>query len=151
MELSDLDRVLEIEKVSFPTPWSRYTYLSELCENKNAYYLVGEVAGQVVGYGGIWTVLDEAHVTTIAVDPIYRGKKYGEGMLIALCKSALSLETERITLEVRKSNFTAQSLYLKIGFESAGIRKGYYVDTNEDAIIMWKELNGNNEREKSLF
>ncbi|HHV71356.1 MAG TPA: ribosomal protein S18-alanine N-acetyltransferase [Clostridia bacterium] len=140
MELSDLDRVLEIEKKSFPSPWSKYAYLSELCENKHAHYLVGEVLGKVVSYGGIWTILDEAHITTIAVDPDYRGRNYGEQMLAALIKAALQRMAEKMTLEVRKSNYPAQSLYLKFGFEPAGIRKGYYVDNNEDAIIMWKQL-----------
>lgn len=141
MELSDLDRILKIEKLSFPTPWSRFAYLSELCENRNAYYLVGELSGDVIGYGGIWIVLDEAHVTTIAVDPNYRGKKYGEKILISLGNSALQRGAERMTLEVRKSNYPAQSLYLKFGFETVGIRKGYYTDNDEDAVIMWADLN----------
>jgi len=140
MELKDLDRVMEIETESFTTPWSRDSFLLEITKNRLAKYVVAEIDGLVVGYGGIWLIIDEGHITNIAVDKRYRGlgigKKIIEG-LIDLCKNN---GITSMTLEVRKSNFVAQNLYRKYGFVEAGIRPNYYADDNEDAIIMWKKI-----------
>jgi ribosomal-protein-alanine N-acetyltransferase len=94
----------------------------------------------IVGYGGMWIIIDEAHITNIAVEPAYRGKKLGEQILKGLMELAKLKRVARMTLEVRVSNDDAQKLYKRIGFKPAGIRPGYYIDTNEDALIMWNEI-----------
>lgn len=141
MEKRDLLRVVEIEEISFSTPWSREAFLKELEENKLAVYLVCEVNGQVAGYMGMWKIVDEGHVTNIAVDPEHRGRGVGSALLSEMIERAKSGGIVSMTLEVRVSNLEAQSLYAKYGFESAGTRPKYY-DNNEDAIIMWKEFIG---------
>jgi len=143
MELGDINQVAEIEKLSFPTPWSPYAFHCEILDNNFANYLVITSKSEqdnVIGYGGMWVILDEAHVTNIAVTPEFRGKRLGEMLLTGLMEIAVKKGALRITLEVRESNLNAQRLYKRLGFEEAGIRKGYYIDTKEDAIIMWKEL-----------
>lgn len=163
MRVADLDQVLAIERLSFVTPWSPNAFLTELTENAYADYIVAVVAWpgvgravgqgalgtqalgpqaageQVVGYGGMWIVLDESHVTNVAVHPDFRGKKVGELILKGLMARSVWRGAKRMTLEVRKSNLVAQNLYVKCGFEPRGIRKNYYTDTKEDAIIMWKD------------
>ncbi|KUO74822.1 MAG: hypothetical protein APF77_11210 [Clostridia bacterium BRH_c25] len=140
MSPEDIDQVFEIENLSFSAPWSRESFESELSQNSLARYIVAKVDGNVAAYGGMWIVLDEAHITNIAVHPDYRGRKIGEKLVRALLQTAKDSEAARITLEVRASNDTARKLYKKLGFEDNGIRKGYYADTGEDAVIMWKEL-----------
>ncbi|NPV26111.1 MAG: ribosomal protein S18-alanine N-acetyltransferase [Firmicutes bacterium] len=139
MMAEDLDDILRIEQVSFPTPWSRQAYLSEL-QNDFAYYVVAVVDEQVVGYAGMWLLVDEAHVTNVAVAPDYRGRQLGEYLLKWLMEIAVLRGARAITLEVRPSNRPAQRLYTRLGFVAAGLRRGYYTDTGEDAIIMWKYL-----------
>ncbi len=140
MKESDLDRIMEIEEKSFNPPWSREAFLLELTKNLLAKYIVAEVDGQVVGYGGIWLIIDEGHVTNIAVDEEYRGKGIGSKILEGLIQICRERNMTAMTLEVRKSNVVAQSLYRKYGFKEYGIRKGYYQDNNDDAIIMWKDI-----------
>lgn len=140
MKESDLERIIEIEEKSFNPPWSREAFLLELTKNLLAKYIVAEVDGQVVGYGGIWLIIDEGHVTNIAVDEEYRGKGIGSKILEGLIQICRERNMTAMTLEVRKSNVVAQSLYRKYGFKEYGIRKGYYQDNNEDAIIMWKDI-----------
>jgi ribosomal-protein-alanine N-acetyltransferase len=142
MHVSDLDRVLEIEALSYPTPWSRRAFQSELTDNTYAYYFVARHAGVIIGYVGMWVILDEAHITNIAVHPGFRRKAIGRRMLMAMFEEAKRRGATRMTLEVRVSNFSAQALYRDLGFVDRGIRKGYYSDTNEDAIIMWKDSLG---------
>ena len=140
MNINDLEKVLEIEKKSFTTPWSEEAFKMEVEKNMLAKYIVVEDEDDILGYGGIWMIVDEGHITNIAVHPNHRGKGIGNYLvegLIDLCKRC---EIYRMTLEVRVSNIVAQSLYRKYGFENAGIRPRYYSDTNEDAIIMWKEF-----------
>ncbi len=139
MRVWDLDRVLEIEALSYPTPWSRRAFQSELTDNTYAHYYVARRGDQIAGYVGMWVILDEAHITNIAVHPDERRKGIGRAMLAAMFERAKSLGGTRMTLEVRVSNHTAQRLYKELGFVERGIRKGYYSDTNEDAIIMWKD------------
>ncbi|HHV61773.1 MAG TPA: ribosomal protein S18-alanine N-acetyltransferase [Firmicutes bacterium] len=139
MQYDDLDHVVEIESISFPTPWSRNAFASELFHNSRACYLVASVDGRVVGYVGTWLILDEAHVTNIAVHPDYRRQGIGEKLLRSMMALAGSRGAKRMTLEVRVSNKPAQRLYEKLGFVRIGLRRGYYHDNNEDAIIMWKE------------
>jgi len=137
MKLEDIPRVVEIERESFHTPWPRDAYTHELTENRLAAYLVARTDGDIVGYAGMWVILDEAHITTIAVDPAFRGQHIGERLLVGLIDAALGRGARWMTLEVRKSNATAQTLYKKYGFREIGARKGYYSDNREDAIVMW--------------
>lgn len=143
MQMEDIPQIIAIEKKSFPTPWSSYAFSCELCDNEFAYYFVltpAEDTNKIVAYGGMWIIVDEAHITNIAVSPAYRGKKLAEFILQGLFELAKLKGAARISLEVRVSNDSAQKLYERVGFISAGIRPGYYIDTNEDAIIMWKEI-----------
>lgn len=139
MTLKDLDRVLEIESRSYGNPWSRRAFVSELTDNTYAHYYVAKLDDLIVGYVGMWVILEEAHITNIAVDPDYRRMGIGQHMLETMFEKAREFGATRMTLEVRVSNVTAQNLYKKLGFAERGIRKGYYTDTNEDAIIMWKD------------
>ena len=140
MRLRDLPDILKIEKLSFTTPWSRQAFLSELLDNDRAYYLVAKQGERAIGYIGIWLVAGEGHITNVAVLPEFRRQGIGRKLMQSIEELAFARETARMTLEVRKSNFVAQNLYISLGFASAGIRPGYYRDNNEDAIIMWKDL-----------
>jgi len=143
MTVDDLPGVQVIERYSFPTPWSMRAFLSEITENDCAHYLVIRRKQQVVGYIGVWIILDEGHITNIAVHPAWRRKGLGTRLLTAIFDYAYQRGVRRLTLEVRVSNHGAQSLYEKLGFKRVGIRPGYYLDNNEDAVIMWKELTEN--------
>ncbi len=136
MRKEDIDEILEIERTSFPSPWTREAFLAELKERDSSCFLVAKSEGRVVGYAGFWITFDEAHITNLAVHPEYRKKKIGERLIRFLLKLAVSKGAERATLEVRPSNSPAQNLYKKFGFEVGGIQKGYYSDTGEDALIM---------------
>ncbi|MCF6461246.1 ribosomal protein S18-alanine N-acetyltransferase [Clostridium sp. Cult3] len=140
MQESDIDRIVEIEQESFSPPWSREAFLLELTRNILAKYIVVEVEGRVVGYGGIWLIIDEGHITNIAVDKEYRGLGLGNKLLEGLIQLCIDRDIKAITLEVRKSNEIAKGLYKKYGFKEYGVRPGYYTNNNEDAIIMWKTI-----------
>lgn len=137
---ADLDRIMEIEEATFTTRWSRDAFLQELNRNVLAKYIVGEVDGYVVGYGGIWLIIDEGHITNIAVEEKYRGLGVGNRILEGLVELSEDNNIRALTLEVRKSNKVARSLYAKYGFTNKGIRRNYYRDDGEDAIIMWKTI-----------
>ncbi len=139
MRLDDIPAVQIVENASFPLPWPANAFRHELSQNKNAHYIVAREGEHIVGYAGLWLSLDEAHITTFAVLPEYRRRKIGERMLLAIFERAERLGAEWLTLEVRASNLPAQRLYEKYGFRPAGIRRRYYSDNNEDAIIMWTE------------
>ena len=136
MQLADVEIVAELDKKCFPAPWSAGAYANEV-HNPSAYYVVARVNSQIVGYGGMWLIMDEIHITTLGVDPAYRGKKVGERILINLLDEAIHRGARRATLEVRESNEIAQYLYKKYGFRVAAIRIGYYTNNYEDAIVMW--------------
>ncbi|EIW19972.1 MULTISPECIES: ribosomal protein S18-alanine N-acetyltransferase [Pelosinus] len=138
MNTLDIDGVLAVEQQSFTTPWSREGFVNEM-NNELSYYLVMVEAGKIIGYAGMWLIVDEAHVTNVAVLPAYRGKKLGEKLMSALLEHAKNRGAVRMTLEVRASNTVAQGLYSKFGFTSQGRRRNYYTDTKEDALIMWCE------------
>jgi len=140
MRLSDLDRIIAIECMAFSAPWSRMAFQGELGDNQFAHYIVALTDGMIVGYAGMWMIIDEAHITTIAVSPDYQGQGIGEMVMRQLIGLAVTLGCLRMTLEVRVSNYVAQKLYEKLGFVSYGLRPGYYSDNNEDALIMWLEL-----------
>jgi ribosomal-protein-alanine N-acetyltransferase len=139
MDIAHIPEVLNIERASFPTPWSQQAFTYEILHNNFGYYVVAMDDGKVIGYGGMWLILDEAHITNIAVSPLSRGKKVGLMLMSYLMIKAVELGAVRMTLEVRPSNQVARNLYKKLGFEERGLRKNYYSDTNEDAIIMWKD------------
>jgi ribosomal-protein-alanine N-acetyltransferase len=137
MNADDIEQVLEIEELSFSSSWPQNAFANEVRENKLAHYFTGRLDGRVVAYGGIWVILEDSHVTTIAVHPTMRGRKLGEEMLIHLLDAAIANGASWITLEVRESNEVAQKLYRKYGFTIVSTRRGYYSDNNENALVMW--------------
>ncbi len=139
MTLADLDAVRAIERASFFPPWPDDAYRNELTTNKLATYLVAKMDGVVVAFAGIWLMVDEAHVTTFAVDPAWRRRSIGERLLVALLDAAIARRAREATLEVRLSNVAARRLYEKYGFRPVGIRPRYYTDNGEDALIMTTE------------
>ena len=140
MEVKDIDQVVKIEEKSFTTPWSAEAFQNELTNNQFSTYIVMEEGENIIGYCGTWIVIDEAHVTNIALLPDYRGKGLGELLLRNVMDVLRKLGAASMTLEVRVSNHIAQSLYQKLGFKPGGIRKNYYSDNNEDALVMWVNL-----------
>ncbi len=136
MEERDIDQIVELEKLSFPTPWSRQSFESELFRNSHARYAVAELENGVIGYGGMWLVCDEAHVTNIAVHPAFRGHGIGRQLLRTLMLTANLLGGARMLLEVRPSNRAAQKLYFAHGFRPVGVRPKYYSNDGEDALIL---------------
>lgn len=137
MSDGDIKDVLRIEQQSFSTTWPSNAFFQELHDNKLAHYYIGRVGKHIVAYGGIWVILEDSHVTTIAVSPAFRGRQYGEIMLLHLLDQAMSRGASWMTLEVRESNTVAQALYRKYGFTTVSTRKGYYSDNNENALVMW--------------
>lgn len=140
MTIDDLDEVMDVEVNSFTIPWSREAFFNELTKNQFAQYLIVEVDQRVVGYCGVWIIIDEAHITNIALLPEYRGMKLGEALMAKVMELAREMGAMRVTLEVRVSNERAQNLYRKFGFEEGAIRKQYYTDNMEDALVMWVNL-----------
>ncbi len=138
MTSDDIDGVYEVENTSFSKPWSRESFEKEV-SNNIATYLVAKIDNKVVGYIGVWQVLDEGHITNVAVHREYRGQKIGDKLVQAMVDICKKNEIVAMTLEVRVSNLVAQNLYKKYGFESVGIRKCYYED-KEDAMIMWNDI-----------
>ena len=137
MVTGDIPAVTAIERTSFSTTWPADAFYNELTTNKLAHYFVGRIGGRIVAYGGIWVIFEDSHVTTIAVDPDFRGRKFGELMLLHLVDEAIERSAAWMTLEVRESNVVAQELYRKYGFTTVTTRKGYYSDNNENALVMW--------------
>lgn len=134
----DIDSVLEIEKEAFTTPWSKEAFRAEINGNDLAYYIVALVDEKVVAYGGIWIILNEGHITNIAVKEEYKGRGVGNKIVETLIYYCMSRGIDNMTLEVRASNKVAQNLYEKYGFLSYGRRPKYYADNGEDAIVMWR-------------
>jgi len=177
MTMADISRVIEIEKLAYPSPWPSSAYRKELQENRYAHYIVvrdtqlqaqpqsqrnerGDLqrrvfplnllppkpaspsspdTASIVGFAGLWLMVDESHITTIAVHPDYRGQGVGETLLSALVGISYDIGARMVTLEVRVSNTVAQNLYRKYGFKEAGVRRRYYSDNHEDAYIMWTD------------
>ena len=136
MRPEDVPLVMVIERECFAIPWRESAYLTEI-SNHSAHYFVACVDDEIVGYGGEWVIMDEAHITTIGVAKEHRGQKIGEQVLVALLEEARSHSARRATLEVREGNIVAQNLYRKYGFQPAAIRRGYYTDNRENAVVMW--------------
>ncbi len=166
MDPKDVPAVGELERIVFTLPWSSATFNYELNHNPSAEYLVlrylpwaeksapksllpepvrrllnvSQDDQSLLGYGGFWMMLDEAHICTLAVRPEWRGRGLGELLLASLIERAFEREAKVVTLEVRVSNFVAQNLYEKYGFKVVGQRKGYYSDNHEDALIMTTDV-----------
>ncbi|MFN8475959.1 MAG: ribosomal protein S18-alanine N-acetyltransferase [Anaerolineae bacterium] len=164
MRVPDIEEVTHIDHLSFPTPWSFNSYYNEIERNRAAHYFVlrlreapqdaddqesgwrrlqrwlgvqpGHERRSIIGYAGMWMMHDEAHISTIAIHPDWRGHALGEYMLLAMIAQAQALKAVTVTLEVRVTNTRAQSLYLKYHFEVVGRRRGYYSDNGEDALLM---------------
>jgi len=136
MTLEDLDDVTAIEAATFPRPWSRESFQQELERNVAARYLVAVKENKVIGYAGAWIILDESHITNIAIEEAERGQGYGRLLTSALMQYLSNLGAAYATLEVRRSNLRAQNLYESLGFVRLGVRKRYYEDNGEDAFIM---------------
>ena len=179
MTMSDVPRVIEIERLAYPSTWPPSAYRKELQDNRWAHYIVvrdkhileertvgsqevektrksrlfplsllsnrpvatvpSPELASIVGFAGLWLMVDEAHVTTIAMHPEHRGQGLGEFLLVSLIDISYSIGAKWVTLEVRVSNYTAQNLYRKYGFREAGVRHRYYSDNQEDALIMWTD------------
>ncbi len=136
MRRRHLRKVLTIEARVYPRPWSASLFLSELAQRSTRSYIVARHEGEVVGYAGLMFTGAEGHITNIAVDPEFHGRKVGSRMLLTLVTEAIARGAETISLEVRVSNVGAQTMYEKFGFEVVGTRKGYYIETKEDAYVM---------------
>lgn len=140
MEKSDIDAVIAIEEKAYgPHHWSKESFMGELSNELAKYFSVFSESGNLIAYCGCWQILEEAHITNIAVDPDFRQKHIGEAMLKTIIDECYKNMAKYITLEVRVGNKPAIGLYEKYGFKSLGTRKGYYQDNNEDALIMWTE------------
>ncbi|MBI5116539.1 ribosomal protein S18-alanine N-acetyltransferase [Candidatus Poribacteria bacterium] len=138
LSMPHLETVLEIERQSFKTPWSKFAFIHEMRFERSV-FKVAKVGDHVVGYGGFWHVLDEAHISNIAVHPDHRRKGIGRRLLSHLLEEAVARGALKATLEVRRSNIAAQKLYESFGFKIVTVRKYYYSDENEDALIMWND------------
>jgi len=139
MRMDHLEQVMQIEEQCFSFPWSYSAFLYEITYNNLAHYIVARKGEKIIGYAGMWVILDDAHITNIAVSPLHRGKGYGEAIMVEMMSRALVFGASKMTLEVRVSNSPARQLYRRLGFVERGCRKKYYSDNNEDAIIMWKD------------
>ncbi len=139
MGLEDVPAVHRIEEQSFPITWPDYAFRQELQTNRLAHYLVVRSGNETVAYGGLWLLVDEAHITTFAVLPEWRRQGIGGRLMVALMDLALRLNARVMTLEVRLSNRPARDLYAKFGFKPVGVRPRYYSDNGEDALIMTTE------------
>jgi ribosomal-protein-alanine N-acetyltransferase len=137
MRVEHIPDVLRIEALCFASPWPRNAFRNELTENKLAHYFIGCCGDEIVSYGGLWVILEDAHITTIAVDPTWQRQGLGERMLVRLIDEAIDLGASWITLEVRESNSAAQQLYQKYGFSIVNTRRAYYSDNDENALVMW--------------
>ncbi len=140
MSLDDVDSVHDLELQCFRSAWSKDAFISELSTNLLARYFVAEIDGEVVGYIGYWKVLEEGHITVVSVSPSNRGQGIAKALIQKMVDDAKENYLERLTLEVRESNLPARNLYSGCGFYEVGVRKKYYIDNNEDAVIMFLEV-----------
>jgi ribosomal-protein-alanine N-acetyltransferase len=129
--------VLRIEQQVYPRPWSHSLFLSELALHATRSYFVARIGRVLVGYAGLMMTAEDGHITTIAVDPHWQRHKLGTRLMLALAREARTRDAQNLTLEVRLTNLAAQHLYRRFGFAPVGVRKNYYQETNEDALIMW--------------
>ncbi|EUJ28203.1 ribosomal-protein-alanine acetyltransferase [Listeria floridensis FSL S10-1187] len=139
-ELKDVPALLRLERAVFSTPWSEEAFLAELATNQYAHYILALKDGKVIGYAGIWLVLDEGHITNVAIHPEHQGHHHGEALMRELIRIAFEHGAVHLTLEVRVTNTIAQNLYRKLKFQDGALRKNYYPDNQEDALVMWVDL-----------
>ena len=137
MRVEDIEHVSRLERKCYALPWSSSAYVTEVGNPKAYYSVAKDSEGVVVGYAGMWVVMAEMHITTIAVDPALRGLRIGERLLIDMIEYGMANRARRATLEVREHNRVAHNLYAKYGFIDVAVRKNYYSDNGENAIIMW--------------
>jgi ribosomal-protein-alanine N-acetyltransferase len=137
MRRRHLRSVIRIEQQVYPRPWTYGLFLSEIGQRATRLYVVARVGSEVVGYAGLFRAVDDGHITTVAVDPAWQRHGIATRMLLALARGAGERGCANLTLEVRMSNSGAQALYQRFGFVPAGVRKGYYPETGEDALVMW--------------
>jgi ribosomal-protein-alanine N-acetyltransferase len=137
MRRRHLRGVMAIERQVYPRPWSPNLFLSEMSESRNRCYLVARIDREVVGYAGMICYGDEAHVTNVAVDPMHQRHKIASRLLHDVVRQAIEMGAQAVSLEVRVTNWGAQRLYGRFGFRPVGVRRNYYQEINEDALIMW--------------
>ncbi|GGA76269.1 ribosomal protein S18-alanine N-acetyltransferase [Ornithinibacillus halotolerans] len=140
MELDDIPQVMFVELASFTSPWTEKVFHQELMDNNYAHYYIMELDKKIIGYVGMWVVYEDSQITNIAILPGYRGQKLGEKLFRFAIQKAMSLGAMRLSLEVRVTNIVAQKMYRKFGLVPGGIRKNYYTDNQEDAVVMWVNL-----------
>lgn len=140
MEQTDINDIIAIEEASYGAHhWSKDSFYAELTNSIARYFVAKDENGTVMGYVGSWFIIEEAHITNISVSPNYRGKGIGEALLYGVIQQCYKEMLKYITLEVRVGNEVAINLYKKYNFNSLGVRKNYYQDNGEDALIMWTE------------
>jgi [ribosomal protein S18]-alanine N-acetyltransferase len=137
MHLADLAEVQRVDRLVYPAPWSLAFWRQELADATNRYYVVALLDDAQVGHAGIMNLAGEGHVSTVAVDPAVQGRGVGARLLVALHRWAIAQNLDALTLEVRVSNAAAVGLYRRFGYAPAGVRKNYYSDEGEDALVMW--------------
>lgn len=135
--LEDIDDIMILEELSFTIPWSKKAFIEEVTRNKFAVYYSAIADGKVIGYAGMWKIIDEGHITNIAVHPSYRRRHVGSLLLEKLMEACRENDITSMTLECRESNTAARRLYEKHGFRVEGRRRGYYSDNDEDALVFW--------------
>jgi len=135
--MRDAQQMAELDRICFSVPWSLESFIQELSTNEKAMYFVAETDGEIAGYAGLWQILDEGHITNVAVAPKFRRQGLATAILDAFLAEGRARGIRAFTLEVRASNIAAQELYRKFGFQSVGERPGYYEDNKEAAMIMW--------------
>ncbi|WP_085520870.1 ribosomal protein S18-alanine N-acetyltransferase [Tuberibacillus sp. Marseille-P3662] len=140
MTSEDIHQVHHVEEETFQHPWTLAAFENEMINNRFATYLVAEDKERIIGYCGTWVILDDSHITNIALLDEYRGQRIGETLLRKAMKLAKMKKAKTMSLEVRVSNEKAKHLYRKLGFQKGGIRKHYYSDNHEDALVMWVNL-----------
>ena len=141
MTSDDVESVYDIELATFPTPWTLDSFYYEVHENQYAYYLIAvDEDDSIIGFCGMWMVIDAAQITNVAVTEAARGRGIGEGLMREAMRIAREYSMDVMSLEVRVTNSVAQNLYRKLAFQDGGIRKGYYTDNGEDALVMWVNL-----------
>jgi [ribosomal protein S18]-alanine N-acetyltransferase len=139
MRRRHLRGVMAIERQAYARPWSPNLFVAEITESQNRSYLVAKIDKEVVGYAGMICYGDEAHITNIAVEPMLQGQRIASRLLIEQLRAAVALGARAVSLEVRVTNWRAQRLYARFGFRPVGIRRNYYAELREDALIMWTD------------
>jgi ribosomal-protein-alanine N-acetyltransferase len=137
MRTKDLRGVLAVEQAVFPHPWSHRLFVEELAQRKSRAYRAAWVGSEIVGFAGQMFIDDESHVNNIAVDPAWQGRRLGEALMVDLVRTGLSRGARHLTLEVRVGNEPALALYHRFGMAPVGVRRNYYPETGDDALVMW--------------